>query len=72
MDEYNPGDQVTYECNEGYFLDPSISILECFCSDNFDGIGSWICLHQGTISALCLPSKQLVVLFLCRAVLLTQ
>ena len=74
MNEYNPGDQIAYECNDGFNLDPSISILRCFCNDNFDGTASWICSHQEAATAACIPvpGKQLVVLFLCRAVLLTQ
>ena len=64
IDQYNPGDQVTYECNDGFVLDPSIPILACFCSDNLHGIGLWRCSHQGT-TTVCIPSKQIVVLFQC-------
>ena len=77
MNEYNPGDQIAYECNDGFTLHQSIVPLVCFCSDNFDDTSSWTCLYKETTAAACiqiptLPSKQLVVLFLCRAVLLTQ
>ena len=69
MDDYNPGEEVVYECNDGFYFDPSIPFLGCFCYDNFDGAGTWICAaHQGATTAACIPSK----LFLCRAVLLTQ
>ena len=70
IDEYNPGEAVAYECNDGFNLDPSIPLPECFCNDNLDGTASWICAHQGT-TTVCVASKQLVILFLCRAVLLT-
>ena len=64
MDQYNPGEDVAYECNDGFVLDPSIPIPRCFCNDNFDGTASWICAHQGT-TTVCIPSKQIVVLFQC-------
>ena len=66
MDEYNPGEEVAYECIDGFFLDPSIPNLGCFCNDNLNGTGSWICAHQGTTTA-CKPREQFVVLFLRRA-----
>ena len=72
MDQYNPGDKVTYECNDGVLFHSSIRILACFCNDNLDGTGSWICAHQGTTTAACIPNRQFVVLFLCRPVFLTQ
>ena len=27
IDEYNPGEDVAYECNDGFNLDPSIPLL---------------------------------------------
>ena len=71
MDEYNPGEDVAYECNDGFNLDPSVFTLVCFCNDDFDATGSWICAHQAATTA-CIPTKQIVVLFLCKAVMLTQ
>ena len=63
LDHYNPGEEVTYECDDGFLLDPSIPALSCFCVESLDGTAdSWSCTIPKTTTA-CIPSEQLTVLF---------